>query len=46
MGCTQEHELIANCLDFVNTEAQVSIENLSPNLFFYLPTFYHFLATN
>lgn len=34
MGCT--HQLIVDCLDFVDTEAQVSIENLSINLFYYL----------
>lgn len=45
MGHTQDHQLIANYLDFVDSEAQVSFDNLSPNLFFYLPTFYHFLVS-
>lgn len=37
--------LIANCLDFLNVEAQVSISNLSPSILFYLPTLYYFVVT-
>lgn len=44
MGCSQDHQLIANCLNFVDSEAHVSLDNLSPSLFYYLPTFYHFLV--
>lgn len=29
MGCTEDHQLISNCLDFVDTRAQVSLTNLS-----------------
>lgn len=29
MGCTEDHQLISNCLDFVDTGAQVSLTNLS-----------------
>lgn len=43
MGCTQDHQLIANYLDFINTRAQVSIDNLSLNLLFYLFNLFHSL---
>lgn len=42
-GYTQDHQLIANYLDLVDSEAQVSIDNFSLNLLYYLSTFYHFL---
>lgn len=42
MGCTQDHQLIANCFDFVDTNTRVSVDNLSLNLLCYSPTFYHF----
>lgn len=42
--CSHDHKLIANCLDFLDSEDQVSSANLSPNILYYLPTFYHFEA--
>lgn len=41
----EDHQLIANFMDFVNSKAQVSFDNLSPNLLYYLPTSYHFLVS-
>lgn len=43
-GCSHDHKLIANCLDFMDSEAQVSSANISLNILYYLPTFYYFVA--
>lgn len=40
-----DHALIANCLDFMDSEAQVSTTKLSLNLLYYLPTLYFFDLT-
>lgn len=46
MGCTQNHQLIGNALDFIDLVAQVSSSVWSASLFFfYLPTLYHFLIS-
>lgn len=44
LGCARDHLLIANCLDFTDVEAQVTLSNLSPNILYYLPTFFHFFS--
>lgn len=46
MDCTHDHQLIANCIGFVDSEAQVSFGKLSLNFFFFLPTFSHFSVSN
>lgn len=38
-GCSHDHKLIANCLDFMDSQAQVSSANPPPNILYYLPTF-------
>lgn len=43
-GCSQDYKLIATCLNFMESEAQVSIATLTPNILNYLPTLYHFVA--
>lgn len=45
-SCTHDHQLIANCLDFIDSEAQVRTSNLSPGMFFYLPTLFHFIVNS
>lgn len=42
-SCSQDHKLIANCLSFMDSKAQVSITTLTPNILYYLPTPYHFV---
>lgn len=44
VGCTHDHKLISNCLDFIDSKAQVHVSGLSPNLYHYLPSLYHFLV--
>lgn len=39
------HQIIAYYLDFIEAEAQVIIDNLSPSLFFYLPNLFNFLIS-
>lgn len=46
MGCTQDHKLISNCLDFIDSKAKVSYNGLSPNLCYYLPSLYHYLVNH
>lgn len=42
--CSHDHKFIANCLHFLDSEAQVSSTNLSPNILYYLPTCYRFVT--
>lgn len=42
--CSHDHKLIANCLEFLDSEAQVSSTNFSQNILYYLPNFCHFAA--
>lgn len=44
VGCSHDHQLIANCLDFLDTEAQVNLFGFSPNILFFLSTLFHFIV--
>lgn len=44
LGRAHDHQLIANCLYFLDSEAQVTISTLRPNILFYFPTLFHFIA--
>lgn len=43
-GCTQDHKLMSNCLDLIESNAQVTVNDLAPNMCQYLPDLYHFLV--
>lgn len=44
MGCSDEHKLIADYLDLLDSEPQLHSNKLGPNTRFYLPTLFHFLV--
>lgn len=44
LRCAQDHYLITNYFGFIDYEAEVSPSKLSPNILYYLPTFFHFLV--
>lgn len=41
IDCTHDHKCLANCLDFIDLEAQISLTNLIPNSIYYLLTLFH-----
>lgn len=43
-GCDHDHKFISNCLDFIDSKAQVISLYLAPNLCHYLPDLYNFLV--
>lgn len=43
LGCSNDHKLIASCLNFLDVEVQVSTMYLRPNSLFYLRSLWHFL---
>lgn len=42
MGCSNDHKLIANCLDFLDIEVHISSIHLGPKNLYYLPSLFHF----
>lgn len=44
VGYIHDHKMISNCLDFIDSKAQVNASDLSPNLCHYVPTLYHYLV--
>lgn len=44
MGRAHEYQLIANCFDFLDSEAKVNLSTLRPNILFNLPTLFSFYS--